>query len=270
MKNIHLGIIGFGNMAEAITAGILNNKLIAPQNIHALDPSPKRRARAKKKYKLRTVKTVDELCAKTNTILLAVKPQQINEALIPLSTKIRKHLILTIVTGIQTRHYQKVLGRNVKVIRVMPNTPALIGQGAAVYFAGKNLTARDKNICEAIFKSVGIIQPVPRENLINAVTAISGSGPAFVYQYAQAVIDSAQKLGLSAKLARALVLQTMAGATQMMIAAIETPAQLTQKVASKGGTTVAGLEELKKRGFTRILHACMKRAAKRAEELGKE
>lgn len=265
-----IGVIGFGNMAEAIVAGILDDKLAKASDIYALDNSQKRMDLAKNKYKIHACPSVKELCQNTNVILLAVKPQHINDVLPALEESLKKHLIITIVTGIETKYYQKILGRQAKVIRVMPNTPALIGQGAAAYFANKNCSVRDQKICENIFNSVGLILEVKKEKLIDAVTAISGSGPAFVYQYAQSVMDSAKKLGLSADMAKRLVLQTLLGATQMMLNSQETPGDLTKKVTSKGGTTLAGLEVLKKKGFAKILDACMKKAAKRAEELSKQ
>lgn len=266
---VSIGIIGFGNMAEAIAGGIIDNKLIRANNIYALDNSAKRIDLAKKKYKIQVSQDYQEMCKNTNVILLAVKPQHINDVFPELRDYLKKHLIISIVTGIEVKSYQKALGKWIKLIRVMPNTPALIGRGAAAYFASKSCTARDKKICERIFNSVGFIAEVKRESLINSVTAISGSGPAFVYQYAQAVMDSAKKLGLPADISKKLVLQTLLGATEMMLNSKESPGELTKKVTSKGGTTLAGLEVLKKKGFTRILEACMKRAAKRAEELSK-
>ena len=262
-----IGFIGFGNMAEAIAAGLLKNKLVRSDAILAFEPNTKRLTEIQKKYKITPTKNLTELCYKARVIVIAVKPQNINEVLPELMTVYQNQLIITIVTGIRIKHYKKYLGSQAKIIRVIPNTPALIGLGAAAYFADPACTWSDKKLCEDFFNSIGRIWPLKHEPQLDAVTAISGSGPAFVYQYAEAIINAAHKTGLPLKLAKDLVLQTLLGATQMMLQSSLSPDELTQKVTSRGGTTLAGLKVLKKKGFAKILEACMVRAAQRAKEL---
>lgn len=268
MIKIHkITVVGFGNMAEAIIRGLLDSRLVKSGQVSGFEPNPKRQNLIKKKYNINFSNNSSSLLKDCDVVLLAVKPQNIKEALLALSDSYNNQLVISVVTGITIKTYQKYLGSSAKIIRVMPNTPALIGEGAAVYFAGKRCLPKDKKVCEAIFSCVGIVSEIKNENLLDAVTAISGSGPAFVYHYAEAVIQSAVKLGLSEKLAKSIVFQTLLGATKMMIQSSETPAELTKKVTSKGGTTLAGLKILKKKGFTKMMESCMISATKRAKEL---
>lgn len=267
----NLGIIGFGNMAEAIVRGALQNSVIPPKQIYVLKHKADRDRNMKKKYHLQLAFNLQELCQNSEVILLSVKPQQMKEVLIALKPHLsKKHLILTIAAGLKVSYYKKLLGRNIKLIRIMPNTPAFIGQGAAAYFATQNATAKDKLFCKKFFGASGLITEVDKEKLIDAVIAVSGSGPAFLYKYAESVIQGGTKLGLSPQTAKELALQTLLGATQMLIETGETPETLIKKVTSKKGTTLAGLSVLQKNQFTNLIQKCMKAAAKRSEEISQE
>ncbi|OVE82453.1 pyrroline-5-carboxylate reductase [bacterium K02(2017)] len=264
-----LGFIGFGNMAEAIAAGLINKKIINPNDMLALELNPKRAKAVQKKYKINIATSIESLFNQTHTIFLCVKPQNIPDILPTLRNFYNNQLMISVVTGIKTKNYLAHLGPKAKIIRVMPNTPALIGHGTAAYFAHKNVSATHKKKCEQYFNSVGTIIPIKNEALIDVVTALSGSGPAFVYQFAQSLINSGIKLGLPAKTAKHLVLQTLEGATQMMKISKDSPQQLTNKVTSKGGTTLAGLSILNKKGFTKTVEACIVGATKRAGVLSR-
>lgn len=268
-SNIKLGVLGFGNMAQAIVTGLISSKLLSTKNIYALEPDKIRVKNVKKKYKIRFLESSRALSHQSSVILICVKPQDLKTVLTQLKPHYKNQLVMTVVTGATIKKYKKYLGSKSKIIRIMPNTPALIGYGAAAYFVDQNCTQRDKKLCENFFNCIGTIIKIKKESLMNAITAICGSGPAFVYQYAQSVINSAKKLGIQENTAKKLVLQTMLGATQMMIKSSQSPDQLTKLVTSKRGTTLAGLEALNKKGFTKAIEACMIRATKRAIELSK-
>lgn len=271
MKNsqIKLGVIGFGNMAEAIVGGILKQRLINPRQVFAIEPTQKRARAVRKKYQISICSGMSELIKKTNTVLICVKPQQVAEVLTALSPYSGKHLFMTIVSGTKCRVYEKTLGKNIRLIRIMPNMPAQIGLGATAFFSNKKANQADKKLFIKFFTAIGKVVEVKNESLLDAVTAVSGSGPAFVYYFASALIEAAKKAGLQTNVARILSLQTLLGATQLLIESNEDPKILTEKVTSKGGTTLAGLKVLEKKRFTKILEDCIVAAKKRAQELGK-
>lgn len=267
---VPLSFIGAGNMAEAILAGVLKQGLCAASAIRALEVNPERAHFIANKYAITVSSEAADAIADSGVVLLCVKPQQMKEALFTIRPHLKDHLVISIAAGIKMRFYQKILGKTARFIRVMPNTPAMIGLGATVYCAGKAATAQDKTVCERIFAQVGLVRAVGREALLDAVTALSGSGPAFVYHFAAALVAAGKRAGLNAELARQLTFQTLSGAAQMLIQSGEDPAVLTKKVTSPGGTTLAGLKLLAKKGFTRIIEQCILSAAKRAKELSEE
>lgn len=268
-SQIKLGVIGFGNMAEAIVGGLLKKQVIQPRQVFAIEPNKNRANTIRKKYKINICSNACEFLEKTNTILLSVKPQQISDVLAALSPYSGKHLFMTIVSGTKSGFYEKKFGKNIKLIRIMPNMPAKIGLGATAFYSNKRVSQADKKIFLDFFTAIGKVVEVKNESLLDAVTAVSGSGPAFVYYFASALIQAAKKAGLSESVAKILSLQTLLGAAQMLIQLGEDPLTLTEKVTSKGGTTLAGLKILKKKRFTKILEDCIGAAKKRAQELGK-
>jgi pyrroline-5-carboxylate reductase len=176
---------------------------------------------------------------------------------------------LSIAAGLDLRFFKKILG-DLKIVRLMPNTPALVGLGATAFFAGGRCTASDRRMVRMIFESVGQVFEVPSEKLLDAVTALSGSGPAFVYLFLKSLIDGGTKLGLAPSLARSLAIQTLLGATTLFARSPDSPATLISRVASKGGTTEAGLQVLALKKFETIVDQCLGAAAKRAETLRKQ
>lgn len=265
---MQLGIIGTGNMAEALIAGI-TKKVLPAKNIIGFDVNEARRRFVEKKYKITSAKTLVELCHKADVILLAVKPQQFPELLTTLKPFITKrHLVASIAAGIDTKLMEAFLGKQ-KIVRLMPNTPALLGLGATAFYANKSCTVKDKKLTQKLFEAVGIVTEVQKEDLLDAVTALSGSGPAFAYLYMSEMINGGIALGLPADVAKNLAVQTVKGSAQMLLLAKDSPDELIAKVTSKGGTTLAGLKVLQKKKFGTIIHACLNAAAKRAKELRK-
>jgi pyrroline-5-carboxylate reductase len=268
-QTLSLGVIGFGNIAEAIVTRLEKEDLIYPRDIITIETNKERARHIKRKYGVTVLKDYTSLCARASVILLAVKPQNINDVLPFLKKHHTNQLILTVVTGVAIKKYEKELGENIRIIRIMPNTPALIGLGMSAYFANKKCTDKDKWLCHKIFACVGNTLEIKSESLLDPITATSGSGPAYVYQFAQSLIDAAIGQGIKPAVAKTLILETLRGATEMMMVSKESIDDLTNRVATKGGTTEAGIKVLKKEGFYKAINGCVKAATKRAKELSK-
>lgn len=270
---MNLGLIGTGNMAEAMISGLLKKNsrrqsTLKASEIFGFDLNPKRLQFIKKKYKIKTTKSITELIKKSNVVILAVKPQNIQLALEEISYSVKKnHLIISIAAGITTRTIEKIIGSHVRLIRVMPNTPALIGKGMSAYYLNKNTKPSDKKVAEKILSSIGNCLELKNEKLLDTVTAISGSGPAYVFTFIDALIKSGLKLGLKEKDAKTLASQTVLGAASLLQESHDKTHELIQKVSSKGGTTEAGLKKLKQEGFYKVIDSCVKAAHKRSKEL---
>jgi pyrroline-5-carboxylate reductase len=264
-----IGFIGSGNMAEALIKGIITAGLYKPTNIFISDIRPLRIKRLVKKYKVRPAKNNKKLVNKADIIVLSVKPQNMTEALKSIKGAVSsKKLVISIAAGVKVSRIASVLS-DVSIVRVMPNTPALIGEGASALFANtkaKRMLKRAKNI----FSAVGQVVIVDNENLIDAVTAVSGSGPAYYFLLMEEMIKAAVKLGLSKEAAKDLVLQTAKGAALLAVEADgrgENPQQLRQKVTSPGGTTEAALKVLAKGRFGSLIALAIKKARDRSRQL---
>jgi pyrroline-5-carboxylate reductase len=249
-----IGFIGSGNMAEALIKGIITARLYKPANIFISDIRPERLKQLARKYKVKPAKENRDLVSKADIIVLSVKPQSMAEALKSIKNAIcgsprcnrvaaGRKLVISIAAGVKTSRIADVLG-NAAIIRAMPNTPALIGEGASALFANAKAKPMLKK-AKALFSAVGKAVVVNNEDLINTVTAVSGSGPAYYFLLMEEMIKAAGKLGLSKEAAKDLVLQTAKGAALLAVDADgrgESPAQLRQRVTSPGGTTEAALK----------------------------
>jgi pyrroline-5-carboxylate reductase len=264
-----IGFIGSGNMAEALIKGIITAKLYKPANIFISDIRAERLKQLAKKYKVEPVKDNRDLVSKADIIVLSIKPQNMTEALKSIKNAIRgRKLVISIAAGVKTSRIAGVLG-NVAIVRAMPNTPALIGEGASALFANAKAKPMLKK-AKSIFSAVGQAVVVDNEGLIDAVTAVSGSGPAYYFLLMEEMIKAAVKLGLSEDAAKDLVLQTAKGAGMLAADADkkgESPAQLRQKVTSPGGTTEAALKELAKGKFGTLVGSAVKKARDRSRQL---
>ncbi len=266
-----IGFIGGGNMAEAIIKGVISSKVYPPENIIASDIKPERLDFLKKQYRIRTAADNAELARRVDVLVLSVKPQNMADALNSLKSSVNPDtLVISIAAGIKTEMISSALG-NVGVVRVMPNTPALIGQGAAALYA----TDRAKPVlrkAQRIFEAVGVVVFVEDEGLIDAVTAVSGSGPAYFFLLMEEMIKTAVELGLSDDVAKKLVLQTAKGAA--LLAAErdkdgETPAILRKKVTSPGGTTEAAIKVFEQGRISELISKALTAARDRGSELAK-
>lgn len=263
---LKLGILGTGNMAEALISGLGKEQ----KNITGYDVDAKRLNLMSKKYKIKKVSSIQSLVQTSSIILLAVKPQQMADLLAAIKPHLNQNqLILSIAAGLKIQFYENRLGKNHKIIRLMPNTPALVKLGATAFYTNKKVTQKDKKSAKKIFEAVGEVYEVKKEGLLDGVTGLSGSGPAFVYLFIDSLIKGGMKSGLSHKLAHNLAIQTTLGAAKLLKRSGLIPNELIKKVVSKGGTTEAGLKFLNQKKFGAIVEGCVKKATVRARELSK-
>lgn len=264
-----IGFIGSGNMAEALINGIINAKVYKPGSIFISDIKAERLNFVAQKYKVVSLGNNAELAAKVNILVLSVKPQNMTEALQSIKDDIKPDtLIISIAAGIKVARIADALG-DIAIVRVMPNTPALISEGASALFANKKAKPM-LNEALSIFSSVGKAVVVEDENLIDAVTAVSGSGPAYYFLLMEEMIKAAVELGLPETVAKDLVLQTAKGAGLLAIEADKTgesPAELRRKVTSPGGTTEAALKVFASKDYSQLIKDALTAACKRSKEL---
>ncbi|MCG3150409.1 MAG: Pyrroline-5-carboxylate reductase [Verrucomicrobiae bacterium] len=265
LPNKTLAFIGAGNMAEALIRGLLVNKVLPGQQIIATDVRADRLEFLAKSYSIRTSQDNAAASREADIIILAVKPQHMSLALASLAIQ-PTALIISIAAGITTARIEKELAGTARVIRVMPNTPALVGAGAAALALGARATPADLEIAEGILNAVGTTVRV-EEKLLDAVTALSGSGPAYVFLVAEALIKAGIEQGLPADIARKLAIHTIFGAAVLLAESTDEPAELRRKVTSPGGTTAAALKVFEDRHLTAIFAAALDAAARRSREL---
>lgn len=271
MANYKYGFIGAGRMATALAGGVLEAGLAAAEEIAASDPDQQVRDRFAEQVKGAQIGSDNAaVAANCQALILAVKPQVMAAALASLGKVDGSGpLVVSIAAGVPIARLEAGLGPQARVVRVMPNTPALVGRGASGFAGGTHATQRDLQVVEQLLSAVGLAFVVP-ENLLDAVTGLSGSGPAFVYTMIEALSDGGVLAGLPRDVAHRLAAQTVAGAAEMVLATEEHPAALREAVTSPGGTTIAGLEALESLGMRSAVVAAVKAAANRSRELGEQ
>jgi pyrroline-5-carboxylate reductase len=263
-----IAFIGGGNMANALLRGLIATGR-KPAAMTVAEPLAPKRTQLKRRYRVATTGSNTEAVASSDIVILAVKPQIIDEVLADIRPAVeRRHLVISIAAGVKLGRIESALG-GARVIRVMPNTPALVGRGASVMCAGTAARKADVADARAIFTAVGMVEVVDDEPLMDVVTALSGSGPAYVYRFAEALIEAGAQCGLAHALAGRLAYETIAGAAEMLIRTGESPRTLREAVSSPGGTTLAGLAALDDMGFYASVVAGVAAAKRRSEELGK-
>lgn len=272
-KNVRrkIGFIGAGNMAGALIKGLLTAGLYQPDEILASDVDSKKRQTMRRRYKIGVTDDNHEVVRDCRVVIIAVKPQIIDEILADLaSVASSRKLFISIAAGVTNARIEKQLGGGVRVLRVMPNTPALLGKGMSVLARGKHATAADERLGLRLLRAVGDAIVVPKEKLLDPVTGLSGSGPAYVYRFAEGLIAGGRKAGLSQEVAERLAFQTIAGAAAMLLETGESPEVLRARVTSPGGTTFAGLTELERLGFKDAVASGVVAATRRSVDLGKK
>jgi len=265
-----IGFIGGGNMAGALVKGLLAVGLYEPAQIICSDVDAKRTAALRRRHGIATTQANLDVVRGAKIVVLAVKPQIIDAVLDGVRPVVTaRQLFVSIAAGVTTRRLEQRLGGAARVLRVMPNTPALLGKGMSVLVRGKHATAADERLGLRLLRAVGEAIVVPHEKLLDPVTGLSGSGPAYVYRFAEGLIAGGVAAGLSAEIATKLAFQTIAGAAAMLLESGESPETLRAQVTSPGGTTLAGLNELERLGFKQAVAAGVVAATKRSVELGK-
>lgn len=261
-----MGFIGAGNMAEAMVKGLLEKKVVEPSRLTLSDPSDERREHFRNQG-LNTTTDNAALVREADIIVLAVKPQVMASVLEPLRRDFRAgQLVISIAAGIRTEKLDAWCGGIPSIVRVMPNTPALVGRGVSALCSGPRAGDEAMTLAASLFKAVGTTLMVD-EAQMDAVTAISGSGPAYVFHWLEAMLAAARQQGFDEATARALVYGTLSGAAALAEGSTEGPDVLRQRVTSKGGTTEAALRVLQERDFAGIMAEAVEAAARRSREL---
>ena len=275
-ENIKISFLGGGNMASAMISGLIQQGFL-PNNLLAIDPLPTARTSLSEQFNIRTATDVSQ-CENfleiSQLIILCVKPQQLLEAITQLNVSLAhlsgsQILTLSIVAGVRITDIAKQLG-HARIVRAMPNTPALIQKGITGLYAGQHVNQQDIQLINLVCQSIGTSLWVNQEVLLDAVTAISGSGPAYVFSMIEHLTNSGIQLGLTAEQAKLFATHTVIGAGQLALSSKDSASQLREKVTSKGGTTFAALEILNQRSWGLALEDAVKAATQRAKEMGDE
>ncbi len=262
--------IGGGQMAEALIKGLLKKQVFESKDIYCSEPVEKRRKYLQEQYRITTFSNNQEAVKNADIVLLAVKPQVMDLVLEELKAAVQAHhLVISIAAGVTIKRLQALLGQDKRIIRVMPNTPALVLEGAAGISKGDNATQEDLDTALYIFNAIGKAVEVP-ESLMDAVTGLSGSGPAYCFQFIEALIQAGIREGLPQPIASTLAIQTVIGSAKMCEKTQRHPIELLSMVTSPGGTTIQGVYQLERSGFSGIVMDAVNAATRRSKELGEE
>lgn len=266
-KSVRLAFLGSGNMAEAIIKGVLDAGLFKPAALIASDISDLRLKAIAEKYGVRTTRSNREAVRDGDIVVLGIKPFAVDSVLAEVRSALGKKVLISVVAGVPLSRLASGLEREAKVIRAMPNAPALVQSGATVLSPGKGVGDKSLGLILRIFESIGKTW-VLEERYLDAVTGLSGSGPAFVFVMIEALADGGVKSGLPRETALSLAVQTVWGAAQLVLQSGEHPARLKDFVASPGGTTIEGLQKLEEGKVRAAFLAAVEAATRRSKELG--
>ena len=264
---MRIGFLGAGKMAEAILSALIRNQVVPASEIVIRDVVAERRAYIRRRYGVRTAGTSTDLVNTCDVVVLAVKPQDLDELLAHVAPALdKRHVVISIAAGKTLAHLQKLAGRHVRLVRVMPNLAVMVGEGMSAFCLGKQARAADRKLATRLLGSCGRVVEL-QERHFDAVTALSGSGPAFFTYLLSALASAAEAEGLPEDAARLMAEQTMLGSARYLLETGMTPDELVQAVASPKGTTVAGLAVLEASAVRRILARTIHAAASRSHEL---
>lgn len=252
-------------MSQALIAGFIKAKQLKAQHIWAFSPSPETQKKLKT-LKINVAKSPEALLKETSIVFLGVKPQVLPGVLFEIKPHVKNHLFVSIAAGFPIKKIENALSAKTKIIRVMPNTPTLVGAGAAAICKNNVVSVNEFKAIKVLFDSVGVCISVP-ESKLHAVTALSGSGPAFVFRFIQELMLSGSKLGLSSLEASTLALQTVYGSAKLAIQSDVDLEKLIAQVSSPNGTTVAGRKKLEDGRFSKVIFDTLLAAKNRSEEL---
>jgi pyrroline-5-carboxylate reductase len=263
-----IGFLGAGKMATALARGFVRAEIVTPKHIIAGDVSAAARTAFAKETSAKTTAANADVLKFASVVVLAVKPDQAAGALADLRGSFTgHHLLISIAAGVTLAKLEAALPAGMRVIRVMPNTPALVGEAAAAFALGKSATAADGELARKLLSAVGIVFQM-KEPLLDAVTGLSGSGPAYVYQFIEALSDGGVAAGLPRDAATKLAAQTVLGAAKMVLVTGQHPGALKDQVTSPGGTTIEGLHELEKGQLRATVMSAVRAATEKSKKLG--
>lgn len=264
-----LAMIGAGSMAEALISGMIENNLMESKKIWVTNRSDEKKlTQLQEQYKVCTSYLLEETLADADVVVLAMKPKDAADAINNLKAYLQPHmLIVSVLAGISIETIEKLAGNPLSIVRAMPNTSAAIGKSATAIAINERVTEKQMVIAKGLFETVGLTTVV-EENQLDAVTGLSGSGPAYIYYLVEAMEKSAVEIGLEQQMAKELIIQTLIGAAEMLSVSKKAPLQLRQDVTSPGGTTEAGIRVLEKHGVQNAFVSCIKEAAAQSQRLG--
>jgi pyrroline-5-carboxylate reductase len=267
-SRLNIGFLGAGKMAGALAKGFVRAELVVPKDIIASDPHDAARKNFAAETGANTTAANAEVAKFANILILATKPDQVAAALADISGAFTKnHLLISIAAGVTLAKLEAALPAGARVIRVMPNTPALVGAGASAFAPGKSATAADGELAKKLLSAVGVAIQV-KESLLDAVTGLSGSGPAYVYQFIEALSDGGVASGLPRDISTKLAAQTVLGAAKMVLETGQHPGALKDQVTSPGGTTIEGLHALEKGKMRATVMSAVRAATEKSKKLG--
>lgn len=275
MSNSNIAFVGGGNMARSLVGGLISGGC-SPEALWVADPFAAQLDALREKFAVHLTENNAEAAQHAEIIVLAVKPQTMREAVQSIRDVVRKNrpLVISIAAGIAVPAIQRWLGGDFAIVRAMPNTPALVRSGASALYANEHVSEAQKEKAESILRAVGIVQWVDNEALMDAVTALSGSGPAYFFQLMEMLENAGKSLGLPADTARLLTLQTAYGAARMALESSDSTATLRERVTSPGGTTEAAFKVLEaadiRGSYKRALNAARDRGRTLSKEFGKD
>jgi pyrroline-5-carboxylate reductase len=272
IEALKISFYGAGSMAEAIVRGLINQKLTTPEQISMLNrQNADRLNELSEKYGVQTVlngSTNEQFIQDADIIFLAMKPKDAVSAIASIKHLLSdKQLIVSVIAGLSISSIERVLGKSAAIVRTMPNTSSTIGLGVTGISYSGSVTEEQRKLAETMFASIGI-NAVVEESLQDSIVGVSGSGPAYVYFFMEAMMEAAEKLGLPAAQAKELIVQTVLGAAEMVRTTGEEPAELRRKVTSPNGTTQAAIESMTASGLTEAVVRGMMRSAERSGEIG--
>ncbi len=271
LDTLRIGFLGAGAMGEALVTGVLAAGVPA-ERLRAADPDPRRCERLAREHGIACCAANAEVVRESDVVVLAVKPGLVAAVLAELAglgaDVLRRPLWVSIAAGVPLATIEGALPAGARAVRAMPNTPALVGAGATAFVAGAAAGPADRDVARALFESVGVVWEASAESQLDAVTGLSGSGPAYVFVLLEALADAGVRMGLPRDAAATLATQTVLGAARLAQVSGRHPASLKDQVTSPGGTTIAGLERLEAGGFRAAIHEAVAAATRRSRELG--
>lgn len=261
-----IGVIGCGVMGSAIIKALLDNSIVSADQISVCDTKHDRLKAIHKEHGVEPTPNIEEVILQAEIIILAIKPQQADEVLEAMRDKCENNLIISIMAGTNVTKIAET-SRCPNVVRAMPNTPASIGEGVSGWYATKFVSDKQKDYVQTILEAIGLAFEVPEEDMIDIVTAITGSGPAYIFYLAEHISETAVKMGVSKEGAKQMVEQLFTGSVHLWQQSKESPATLRKNVTSKGGTTEAALKVMDEKGMPEIIEQALRKAYDRAKEL---